>query len=187
MAKNNITEERNSVTININGKEHIIKRVEGRDVYLTNEFSLTSRPSPPFYIQPFKVADGIETYGELEVINFLEKNRGIFIDARLKSWFKKSYIPGAINIPFKVFLTDNSKRDKALTKLGAKKSKKGWDFSKVKSILLYCNGAWCGQSPAAIKALIKIGFPKEKMKYYRGGIQSWQLVGLTVDMPNEEK
>jgi len=186
VAQNNITEEKSSVTINVNGEEHIIKRISGKDVYLTNEFSLTSRPSPPFYIQPFKVSADVDTYGELEVIDFLEHNKGIFIDARLSSWFKKSNIHGSINIPFKIFLTDNKKRDKALIQFGAKKDGKNWDFSRVKTILLYCNGAWCGQSPAAIKALIKIGFPQKKMKYYRGGIQSWQLVGLNVANQNRE-
>ncbi len=186
LAQNNITEQKSSVTIEVDGKEHIIKRVEGKEVYLTNEFSLTSRPSPPFYIQPFKVSKGVDTYGELEVINFLENKEGVFIDARLKSWFEKSNIAGSVNIPFKIFLSDNDKRDNILIKFGAKKKKGVWDFSKVKSILLYCNGAWCGQSPAAIKALIDIGFPEKKMKYYRGGIQSWQLVGFTVNVPKKE-
>jgi len=186
IAQNNITEQKSSVTIEVDGKKHLIKRVEGKDVYLTNEFSLTSRPSPPFYIQPFKVSKGVDTYGELEVIDFLEKRQGIFIDARLNSWFQKSNIVGSINIPFKTFLTDDPKRDKALLNLGAKRKDGIWDFSEVKTILLYCNGAWCGQSPVAIKALKKIGFPENKMKYYRGGIQSWQLVGLTVNVPNKE-
>ncbi len=103
IAQNNITEEKSSVTIEVDGKEHIIKRVEGKNVYLTNEFSLTSRPSPPFYIQSFKVSKGVDTYGELEVIDFLEKKKGVFIDARLTSWFEKSNIVGSVNIPFKVF------------------------------------------------------------------------------------
>ena len=183
-AENNITPDKSSATFSVNGKSYTIERVQGDNVYLTNEFSLTSRPSPPFFIQPFKVSDKVETYGELEVIDFLEKERGVFVDARLTSWFEKSNIAGSVNIPFKIFLSDTAERDKTLKGLGARKNGDSWDFSKVKTILLYCNGAWCGQSPTAIKALMKIGFPEEKMKYYRGGIQSWQLVGLTVNTPN---
>jgi len=186
-AQNNITEDKASVNIEVNGKKYKIERVQGTDVYLTNEFSLTSRPSPPFFIQPFKVTKKVDTFGELEVIDFLEKGKGIFIDARLESWYKKSYIAGAINIPFKIFLKDTKERDKILKSFGAVKKNKRWDFSKTKTILLYCNGSWCEQSPTAIRALIKIGYPEKKMKYYRGGIQSWQLVGLTIINPKEEK
>ena len=186
-AQNNITENKASVNIEVDGKKYKIERVQGKNVYITNEFSLTSRPSPPFFIQPFKVTDKVDTYGELEVIDFLEKGEGIFIDARLENWYKKSYIAGAINIPFKIFLKDTKERDKVLKSFGAVKEDKQWDFSKTKTILLYCNGSWCEQSPTAIRALIKIGYPEKKMKYYRGGIQSWQLVGLTVINPKEEK
>jgi len=180
IAQNNITEKKSSVSIKVDGKEYTIERIEGKDVYLTNEFSLTSRPSPPFFIQPFKVTNNVDTYGELEVIEFLEKERGIFIDARLESWYKNSHIAGAINIPFKLFLKDSKERDKMLKSFGAVKEGKSWNFTKAKTILFYCNGSWCAQSPTAIHALKDIGYPEKGMKYYRGGIQSWQLVGLTL-------
>lgn len=180
----NITPKKSSITIEFKGKEYIIERDSNPDHYLTNEYSLTSRPSPPFFIQPFEVTDKVETYGELEVLDFLERHKGIFIDARLKNWYQKSHIAGAINIPFKLFLTDTPKRTKILKKLGGKQlANKSWDFSGAKTILLYCNGAWCGQSPTAIRALIEIDYPEEKMKYYRGGMQSWQLLGLSIVKP----
>ncbi len=34
---------------------------------------------------------------------------------------------------------------------------------------MFCNAIWCGQSPEAMKELIAIGYPQEKMKWYRGG------------------
>jgi len=184
-ASHNITESKAVATFVANGQTYTIQRTQQEDLYLTNEYSLTSRPAPPFYVQDFKVTNKIETYGELEVIEFLEKNMGVFVDARLKEWFDKSYIPGSINIPFTLFLKDTSDRDKILLNLGGKKMGDKWDFKNVKTILLYCNGAWCGQSPAAMHALIKIGFPEEKMKYYRGGMQSWQLAGLNVIEPGK--
>ena len=39
----------------------------------------------------------------------------------------------------------------------------------------------------AIKALLDHGFPKEKVSYYRGGMQMWRILGLTVVTPKEEK
>lgn len=177
------------VEVEDNGKTIKIERTQKEDSYLDNTFALTSRPSPPFFIEPFSVSDGVETYGELEVLDFISKKKGIFIDARLENWYQQSAIPSSINIPFKIFLSESTTRTKLLEKFGAKQIKEDedWDFSEAKTLLFYCNGAWCGQSPTAINALIEIGYPKEKMKYYRGGMQSWQLIGLTTIVPNEGK
>jgi len=176
------------VKVKADHKTYKIERTQDTDAYLTNTFALTSRPSPPFFIEPFSVDKEVETFGELEVLDFLSKEKGLFIDARLENWYEKSAIPTAVNIPFKLFLTESKEREQILKDLGATYNKDGaWDFSNAKTILLYCNGAWCGQSPTAIKALINIGYPKKKMKYYRGGMQSWQLLGLTTIVPKEHK
>jgi rhodanese-related sulfurtransferase len=176
------------VMVEQDGKKYKIQRTQKEESYLTNTFALTSRPSPPFFIEPFSVSDNVETYGELEVLDFISKKKGIFVDARLENWYAKSAIPGAVNIPFKIFLTETGKRDKVLKDFGVKIKKDGeLNFSNAKTILFYCNGAWCGQSPTAINALIEIGYPEEKMKYYRGGMQAWQLLGLTTIVPKEKK
>jgi len=175
------------VEIEMNGEVYKIERTQNPNDYLTNTFALTSRPSPPFFIEPFSVSKGVETYGELEVLDFISKNKGVFIDARLENWYAKSAIPGAINIPFKLFLSPSNERKKVLKDLGAKQTKDKWHFEEAKTILVYCNGAWCGQSPTAINALIELGYPEEKMKYYRGGMQAWQLLGLTTIVPKETK
>jgi len=182
-----ITEGMPYVEVKADGKTYKIERTQEQDAYLTNTFALTSRPSPPFFIEPFEVTDGVETYGELETLDFIAKQKGLFIDARLANWYAKSAIPSAVNIPFKLFLSDSPERDKILRGLGGEGSGEAWNFANAKSILLYCNGAWCGQSPTAINALIELGYPKSKMKYYRGGMQSWQLLGLTTIVPKETK
>lgn len=176
------------VEVEADGKIYKIERTQKEGSYLTNTFALTSRPSPPFFIEPFSVSKEVETYGELEVLDFISKKKGIFIDARLANWYERSAIPGAVNIPFKHFLSDADEQEQVLKDLGGAYDKSGeWDFSKAKTILLYCNGAWCGQSPTAINALIEIGYPESKMKYYRGGMQAWQLLGLTTIVPKETK
>jgi len=175
------------IEVEMNGEVYKIERTQNPNDYLTNTFALTSRPSPPFFIEPFSVTKSVETYGELEVLDFISKKKGIFIDARLENWYAKSAIPGAVNIPFKLFLSPSDKRTKVLKEFGGKETTGKWDFKKAKTILLYCNGAWCGQSPTAINALIELGYPEEKMKYYRGGMQAWQLLGLTTIVPKETK
>jgi hypothetical protein len=66
---------------------------------------------------------------------------------------------------------------------GAVKTDKGWDFSNAKTLVLFCNGIWCGQSSINIRTLAKLGYPVEKMKWYRGGLQDWVSVGLTTVQP----
>ncbi|MGD8570515.1 MAG: rhodanese-like domain-containing protein, partial [Gammaproteobacteria bacterium] len=39
------------------------------------------------------------------------------------------------------------------------------------------------QSPTAIKNLLALGYPAEKIYYYRGGMQAWQSLGMTVYKP----
>ncbi len=91
------------VKVEAHGKTYKIERTQDSDAYLTNTFALTSRPSPPFFIEPFSVNDKVETYGELEVLDFLAKKKGLFIDARLENWYAKSAIPSAVNMPFRFF------------------------------------------------------------------------------------
>ena len=182
-----ITEGVPFVEVEANGKTYKIQRVQEEDKYLTNTYALTSRPSPPFFVQPFEVTDKVETFAELEVLDFISKKKGVFIDARLPNWFYKSAIATAVNMPFKIFLSDTPEREVFLKELGVLYTKNGErDFSAAKTILLYCNGAWCGQSPTAIHALRELGYPEEKMKYYRGGMQSWQLLGLSTIVPTKE-
>ncbi len=184
-----------------NGKKVRVQRIQDQEHTLTGSFAKTSRRCPPFCVQPMQVASGVRTVGEVEIFAFMEnqliKNRGLIIDARLPSWHKKGTIPGSINIPFTVFeKPDNdSELIKAFHQLGVReqrddsglikklfsdsdKQNSKWDFSKAKELILWCNGPWCGQSPRAIRGLLKHGYPAEKLHYYRGGMQMWQILGL---------
>ncbi|HIP30171.1 MAG TPA: hypothetical protein EYG93_07690 [Sulfurospirillum arcachonense] len=57
------------------------------------------------------------------------------------------------------------------------------DFSQAKTVLLFCNGIWCGQSPYAIKYFLKIGYRAKKLLWYRGGLQSWIMLGFNTIKP----
>ena len=179
------------VDIEIGGKTLRIERIQDTKHRLTNSYTKTSRPCPPFCIQPATPAPGVNIVGELELLDFLKKmvakNKGVLVDARIPAWFKKGSIPGAVNIPFTLFAPDNPYRDRILLVLGAKKLEDGtWDFGDARELLLFCNGPWCGQSPRAIRNLITAGYPPEKLHYYRGGMQNWQLLGLTVTKPKKK-
>jgi len=176
------------VDITVNGKKIRIERIQDTNHKLTNSYTKTSRPTPPFGIQPFEPIKGIETVSELNVIDFLKdtvhNKKGILIDARMPKWNKSGTIPGSTNIPFSV-LTPSKKSAyvQMLTLLGVDQKDNKWDFSNAQSLMIFDNGPWCQQGVRAMKNLVKIGYPKSKIVYYRGGMQYWQILGLTTIVP----
>ncbi len=176
------------VDVTIGNRTIRIERNQDTRHRLTNTYTKTSRPCPPFCVQPLSPAPGVHVAGELELLQFLKdkvaKGEGVLVDARIPAWFKKGTIPGAVNIPFTLLAPDNPYRDRILLVLGAKKLEDGtWDFGGARELMLFCNGPWCGQSPRAIRNLITAGYPPEKLHYYRGGMQAWQILGFNVQKP----
>ncbi len=178
-----ITPEMAAVAFTINGAEVLISRNQDTENRLDTEFAKTSRACPPFCIHPMSAAEGVETVGEIELIEFLDdyvsQGRGLLVDSRIPAWYEKGTIPGAINIPFSTLSPENQYRDEILQALGAEKEGDDWDFANATDLLLFCNGPWCDQSPRAIANLREVGYPAEKIRYYRGGMQLWVLLGLT--------
>lgn len=177
-----------AANLTVNGQPITIERIQDSGNALTGEFTKTSRPCPPFCIHPMEAAPGVATVGELELISFLEgpasSGNGLLIDTRLPEWYTKGTIPGSVNVPFATLKAENPYRDQILTALGGVQNGDSWDFSNAKELLLFCNGPWCDQTPRAIKELIAAGYPADKLKYYRGGMQVWMSLGLSVARPN---
>ncbi len=194
------------------GKLVKIQRIQDQDHILEGGFAKTSRKCPPFCIQPMSGGEGVKTVGQLEMFDFMENElldeTGIIVDARTPAWWKRGTIPGSVNIPFTVFGLDinDPQLIDMMRVLGAKRRGEvsgftrtiegfglmggdqktdEWDFTSAKKVILWCNGMWCGQSPRAIKGLLELGYPPEKIMYYRGGMQGWQSLGLTVIDPDD--
>ena len=190
--KVNIVEGVPYVDVDVNGENVRIQRIQDTSHKLKNSYTRTSRPTPPFFIQPFQPVKGVKTVGEMDVIAFLRdkvsENEGMLIDARMPKWYRKGTIPGALNVPFSIFAggDDNPYVDQIFTIFGAELDEKGWHFDNAQTLLVFDNGPWCQQGVTAIKHLIKLGYPKEKILYYRGGMQYWQVLGLTVRKPKAE-
>ncbi|MCR9109454.1 rhodanese-like domain-containing protein [Marivita sp. XM-24bin2] len=150
-----------------------IQRIQDTENEVTGEWARTSRPCPDFCIQPMTPALGVTTIGEIELIALLQDPEAIVVDSRTTDWFQGGTIPGAINIPY-TFVIDE------LGRLGCEPDFDGWDCSDAKQVALFCNGIWCGQSPTAIRNMIEAGYPADRISYYRGGMQVWRVLGLTV-------
>ncbi len=180
-----ITPTLSTAEVNHRGTPITVKRIQDTSNKLVDDFAKTSRPCPPFCIHSMESAPGVVTIGELDLLDFLGKEvlqgSGLLIDARMPKFYNSETIPGSINIPFVLF---TSAAADILPLLGALADAGGqWDFSNAKELLLWCNGPWCDQSPRAIKALVKEGYPPEKLRYYRGGMQLWKMFGLTTIQP----
>ena len=149
-----------------------IERIQDTEHEITGYFAQTSRACPPFCIQPFEVADGVATIGELELLDMLTDSQARVVDARTLEWHLQGTIPGSVHIPY----TEIAAR---LDELGCVKTDDAWDCTGAVPVALYCNGLWCGQSPTAIRAMLRETYPADRIFYYRGGMQAWKILGLS--------
>lgn len=124
------------------------------------------------FLQPTVPVPGVTPVGELEVLDALGASDFLVVDMREPKWRLKATIPGSVSIPF----SDVTPR---LDELGCSRTASGWDCADAKSVVAFCNGPACPQSPNAIKAMVDNGFPPHKAYYYRGGMQDWIVLGLT--------
>lgn len=185
-----ISNEIGFIDVKHDGKLVRIQRNQSPDNTINPDYARTSRQCPPFCIQPGKLAEGVETIGELEMLDYLKRlSNGddslLVIDSRTEEWVIKGTIPGSTNIPWTSLKPGAGAdpfqiADILENKFGAVSIEGLWDFSKTKTLVLFCNGMWCGQSPSNIKTLLRFGYPAQKLKWYRGGMQNWESLGLTV-------
>jgi len=183
-----ITSQTLSVDVIHDGKAMKIQRNQDNKNTIADDYALTSRPCPPFCIKPIKLAPGVETIGELEMLDYLAAaskpaSNILVIDSRTPDWVAKGTIPGSINIPW-TLLKEGSSDPITIAgileeRFGAKDEDELWNFQNAKTLVMFCNGMWCGQSPKNIMTLLKYGYPADKIKWYRGGMQDWSALGLT--------
>jgi 3-mercaptopyruvate sulfurtransferase SseA len=169
----NITKTLSQVKVQHENKELLIKRTTKK----------SEHSCPPFCIQPMNI-DNVKSVGELEVLEFIKvlkkKKSKLLIDARSNTLYRIHTIPGAINIPFTMLKDGNRYQKKVLTLLGAKQHSNQWDFSKVPTLLIFGNSDEESQANQAIRSLLKLSYPANKILYYRGGLSSWKRLGLTL-------
>lgn len=178
------------------GKATRIERNPDTENMLDPDFSLTSRPCPPYCIQPMQLAPGVETIGELELIGYLRRvgrdDAVLVIDSRDGDWpLRSGVIPGATSLPWQrlhpAHASAGEIADLLMLRFGAARQDGLWNFESAKTLVLYCNGPWCGQAPTNIKQLLALGYPPHKLKWYRGGMQDWKMLSLTTVAPTTKQ
>jgi len=199
-AENMIAPGLETVEVKHNGEVVVVERGHDLDAKLPEAFQKTERGCPPFCVQPMEAVPGVDTVGELEVLDYLKRMSAgdeniLLIDSRTPDWVMRGTIPGAVNIPWNKINTDTAGTFETpgeaeglvhilADEFGASQdASSNWDFGDAKTLILFCNGIWCPQSTANLKTLAGLGYPVHKLKWYRGGMQDWVSVGLTTVRP----
>jgi rhodanese-related sulfurtransferase len=179
-----LTDGRSEARIELNGQTFVIQRLQE----LVSASAARPAPEwncPPDCIQPIEAAPGVTTIGELETIRFLEtmvaEGDGLLIDSRFPGPFTAGTIPGAVNVPALALAPDNPYVREIMIALGAVELGNGeLDFTDALEIAVFCDGPSSAQSIKTIDKLMSEGYPAEKLYYYRGGLQDWQALGLSL-------
>jgi rhodanese-related sulfurtransferase len=161
-----ITEERPSFTFSLSGQTMRVERA--------------GAPCPSRCVQSMTAATGVVTIGELEVIDFIDlfvtKAQGVLVDARLPVAYAAGTLPGAVNLPASTLYASNPYRGDLLNALGVRDGGYGQAFD----IVIFGGGPDDPAAQDALRALVASGYPAAKLKYYRGGLDVWTSLGLTV-------
>ena len=178
-----------SVDVTHKGETVSIMRNQDQKNTVNPAFAKTSRKCPPFCIQPSRLAPGVETIGEDEVLRYAKAMSDgdesiVLIDSRTPDWVGKGTIPSAMNLPWTKLNPAKGADPISISEImegvfNVGSNEELMDFSDCKTAVMFCNGMWCGQSPNNIKNLLKFGYPAHKIKWYRGGMQDWEILGLT--------
>ncbi len=112
-------------------------------------------------IQPHSPVAGIQTVGELEVIDLVNDGAQL-IDTRVADSRSGHTLPGARFVPH--------------DEIGE------WTPPDDGSVqILFCNGPQCGQTPDALRTIARNGMPLDRIRYYRGGLHDWITLGLPTE------
>lgn len=138
----------------------------------------------PQCVAPYSVAEEIETLSEADVFAFLEnkvgKNEGLMVDARMPDMRQMGAIPGSVSLPAQTLSTDNEFRDEILKALGARAFEGVFNFADAQSLVVFDSGPTQNDAGVLIGHLLDAGYPTDKIRYYRGGMQVWSVLGLTI-------
>ncbi len=123
------------------------------------------------WLQVLVPFEGVHPVTEIDILKSLDDKDALLVDMRTQDWFADATIPTAINIPY----TEVAGR---MEELGCTKTDGKYNCAEAKKVYAFCNGPVCPQSPMAMKAMIRDGFPADKIYYYRGGMLDWAALGL---------
>lgn len=166
-----------------------------------------AKSCPPLCLLPMTLDIPVDTWGENEIIDFMlndmRDKRGTMIDIRSKSTYDIATIPGSEHWFIRDLMQEAEidKLDKRFESFGARrhdgiplltriKSMLGivdtsnqtdeWDFSDAKTLVFWGVSPMEKAPVVAIEHMLQAGYPAHKLKWYRGGLASWQYWGFNM-------
>ena len=136
-------------------------------------------------IAPTLAAAGVATVTEQDVIGFVQsevaRGAGLLLDSRTAQDRATGYIATSVNVPLELLEPDNPFLADILIAMGAVRNGATMDFSAALPLIVFDDGPTSFDAPDLIQALRATGYPADKIRYYRGGMQVWTALGLSVE------
>lgn len=136
-------------------------------------------------IAPDIAATGVETITENAVIAFMANNvasgTGLLIDSRDHTDRTLGFLPTSANMPHSLVTPDNPLLPEIFEALGARSLLGAYNFSDAMTLVVFDAGPTTMDAHNLINAMVAEGYPTDKIKYYRGGMQVWSTLGLTIE------
>lgn len=149
----------------------VAKNAKGEETVITRVMTPCAKNKG--WLQAMVPVAGVHPVGEIEVLNAMNDRDALLVDMREPEDRANGTIAGSMHIVY----TEVAGR---LNELGCSKTAGKWDCSKAKKVYAFCNGPACPQSPGAIVAMTREGFPADRIYYYRGGMLDWSALGFPV-------
>jgi rhodanese-related sulfurtransferase len=149
----------------------VAKNAKGEETVITRVMTPCAKNKG--WIQAMVPVPGVHPVGEIEVLNAMNDREALLVDMREPEDRANGTIGGSIHIVY----TEVAGR---MNELGCSKTAGKWDCSKAKKVYAFCNGPACPQSPSAILAMTREGFPADRIYYYRGGMLDWAALGFPI-------
>jgi rhodanese-related sulfurtransferase len=149
----------------------VAKNAKGEETVITRVMTPCAKNKG--WIQALVPVAGVHPAGEIEILNAMNDRDALLVDMREPEDRANGTIPGSMHIVY----TEVAGR---MNELGCTKTAGKWDCGKAKKVYAFCNGPACPQSPTAIQAMVRDGFPAERFHYYRGGMLDWAALGFPV-------
>jgi len=173
------------VSFLFNGAQVSIDRDNNQAAQYAATFTAKDKNCGAACIAPMQVATGVATFDEPQVLRFLvdvvANNRGLMVDARSPDDRAQGFIPGSVSLPHATLDPAQGYWANVIAALGAKASGAAFNFANARALLVYDTGPSSDDAGKLVKNLLAVGYPAEKIKYYRGGMQVWSVLGFNIE------
>lgn len=178
-------QEISPVSFELRGQAQTITQQDRIDGASVAAHFMRPQECPGVCVAPMQAADGVATVGELEVIGFVTslvaEGEGLLIDSRSPETITTLGIVSAVNVPAELLGEDNPFRSDILVALGAREFQGVFNFADAMPLMVFDSGPSSTEAATLITSLVDLGYPTDRISYYRGGMQVWSALGLSME------